>query len=90
MEPGREEATLPGAPVAGPVPLSRHDATEQLLTRLQRHLDAVLDVRVRQALAPGMARMIDSLIDEVRREMTQELRRLVDEAARGDAGSRPR
>ena len=48
-----------------------------MLADLQRQLDLMLDVRLREALAPVLARAADALIRDARKELTAALREAV-------------
>jgi hypothetical protein len=52
----------------------------EVLFELEQRIGSVLDARLREALAPALARFADSLIREARQELAQTLRELVDEA----------
>ena len=45
-----------------------------MLADLQRQLDLMLEVRLREALAPVLARAADALIRDARKELTAALR----------------
>ena len=45
-----------------------------MLADLQRQLDLMLEVRLREALAPALARAADALIRDARKELTGALR----------------
>ena len=45
-----------------------------MLADLQRQLDLMLEVRLREALAPVLARAADTLIRDARKELTATLR----------------
>ena len=50
---------------------------QRVLTDLQRNADLMLEYRLRQALAPAMARLGDALVNEVREELVVTLRDVV-------------
>jgi hypothetical protein len=52
----------------------------EVLFELEQRIGAALEARLRQALAPALARAADSLIQEARQELAQTLRDLVDES----------
>jgi len=60
------------APVAPPV--SEAELSRQVLADLQQQLDLMLEVRLREALAPALTRAADTLIRDARKELTATLR----------------
>jgi hypothetical protein len=50
------------------------------MDRVQRQVDAVLEQRLREALAPALARFTDSLLREARTQLTESLREVVAQA----------
>jgi hypothetical protein len=60
-----------------------------LLADIERHIDALFERRLREALAPALARVADSLIREARQELAPAVRELVEEAV-ARAQQRPR
>ncbi len=48
--------------------------SQRVLADLQRQLDLMLEVRLREALAPVLARAADALIRDARKELTTTLR----------------
>ncbi len=77
-----ETAAEPGAGAAG-------DLVAQVLALLEPRLGALLETRLREALAPALARAADGLIRDVRAELAPTLRGLVEEAV-AQAGRQPR
>ena len=66
------------APVAAPSPApSEAELTQEVLAELQRRIDLMLEVRLREALAPILARTGDALIRDARKELTGVLRDVV-------------
>jgi hypothetical protein len=85
LELGRDAAQA-AAPRAGaafvapqPVGASGADLVDQVLAALQPRVAALLEVRLREALAPGLARAADGLIRDARAELAPVLRDLVEE-----------
>ena len=80
-----EATVLLGAPVdvAGE-PTPAPDAAEALAGRvlhaLQPQIDALLEARLREALAPALARAADALVRDARHELAQALQALVNDA----------
>jgi hypothetical protein len=71
------------AALAPPLPLSLLDAdtlTEHVLSDVQRQVDLVLEQRLRERLAPALARLTDALVREVRSELGTTLHDIVQRA----------
>jgi hypothetical protein len=66
------------APVSAPVPpaaaVSEAELSQRVLADLQRQLDLMLEVRLREVLAPILTRAADALIRDARKELTATLR----------------
>ncbi len=62
-------------PVASVV--SQEQLSQRVLTDLQRQVDLMLDVRLREVLAPLLQRMADNLVRETRAELASTLREIV-------------
>jgi hypothetical protein len=54
--------------------------TEKVLVELQRHIDLMLEYRLREALTPALARMTDAFIRDTRNELAATLREIVSRA----------
>jgi len=80
-----ETAAEPGAVGAA----GAGDLVAQVLALLEPRLGALLEARLREALAPALARAADGLIRDVRAELAPTLRELVEEAV-AQAGRQPR
>ena len=65
------------APAPAPAPVSEAQLTQEVLAELQRRIDLMLEVRLREALAPILARTGDALIRDARKELTGVLREVV-------------
>ena len=72
-----EVATLVAAQTAALPPLDEEQLTQRVLGELQRQIDVLLEQRLREALAPVLARLTDSLVRDVRGELASTLRELV-------------
>ena len=72
-----EVATLVAAQTAALPPLDEEQLTQRVLGELQRQIDVLLEQRMREALAPVLARLTDSLVRDVRGELASTLRELV-------------
>ncbi len=82
-----------GATPAGAVatPLDEARIVSQVMLDLQRRIDLMLEYRLREALAPALARAADQLIQEARAELAETLRDVVARAvAQEVARHRPR
>ena len=73
---GRVRRCRPGClrSLAAPPRVSEAELSRQVLADLQRQLDLMLEVRLREALAPALARAADALIRDARKELTAALR----------------
>lgn len=88
----REEPLLPvgqvlenrprvAAPVPAAAPASLEDqVTQRVLADLQRQVDLMLEYRLREVLAPALARVSDLLVRETRQELASTLRDIVGRA----------
>jgi len=70
-------ATLVAAQTAAVPQLNEEQLTQRVLAELQRQVDVLLEQRLREAVAPALARLTDSLVREVRVELASTLRELV-------------
>lgn len=68
-------SALPGGPG-----LDAHALTQRVLAELGPRVDTLLEARLREALAPALARAADGLIRQARDELTLALRDLVADA----------
>ena len=65
----------PAAPASKPaVHISEAQLVQRVLSDLQRQIDLMLEVRLREVLAPVLARATDALIRDARKELTVALR----------------
>jgi hypothetical protein len=69
--------TPPGEPA---VPAVAAELSAEVLFELEQRIGSVLEARLREALAPALARAADGLIREAKQELAQTLRELVDES----------
>ena len=65
------------APANGPAQPSEGELVDRVLANLHRQVDLALEVKLREALAPVLARATDAIVREARRELTTTLRELV-------------
>ena len=65
--------------VAAPVraPPSEDELRRAILADIQRQVDLMLEVRLREALAPALARLTDALVRDARGELASSLRDIV-------------
>lgn len=73
--PAEEQQPVQPAPLATATALSA-----EVLFELEQRIGSVLEARLREALAPALARAADALIQDARQELAQTLRALVDES----------
>lgn len=57
-----------------------NDLSAEMLFELEQRIDSLFESRLREALAPALARAADGLIREARLELSGALRGLVDDA----------
>jgi len=62
--------------------------TQRVLADLQRQIDLMLEVRLREALAPLLARATDTLVRDARKELTAAMRDIVAKAIAKELGRR--
>jgi len=76
-------------PLAKPVATaSEVQLTQRVLADLQRQVELMLEVRLREALAPILARATDSLVRDARKELTAAMRDIVARAIAKELGRR--
>jgi hypothetical protein len=80
------------APAGAPLsPIEEEQIVSQVLVELQRRIDQMLEYRLREALAPALARAADALIVEARNDLARTLRDVLARAvAQAVAQRRPR
>jgi hypothetical protein len=76
--PEPDRAAVAAVTAAGVV--SEEQLVERVLTDLQRNADLMLEVRLREALAPIVARLSDGLVHDVQLEFGATLRDIVERA----------
>ncbi len=72
-----------GASHAGDVQL-----TQRVLADLQRQVELMLEVRLREALAPILARASDTLVRDAKKELTAAMRDIVSRSIARELGRR--
>jgi hypothetical protein len=63
-----------------PLPLDEAQMMRRVLSDLQHQVDLVLEVRLRELLAPVLSRAADALIRDARKELTTAMRDAVSRA----------
>lgn len=71
---------LPEAPAARAASAYASELGAEVLFELEQRIGSALEARLRDALAPALARAADGLIREAKHELAQTLRELVDES----------
>lgn len=61
---------------------------QRLLAELQRQVELMLEVRLREALAPVLARAADALVRDARKELTAAMRDIVSKSIARELGRR--
>jgi len=83
-EPGAGQAAA-RPPTAKPTP-NEVQLTQRVLADLQRQVELMLEVRLREALAPLLARATDTLVRDARKELTAAMRDIVAKAIAKELG----
>jgi hypothetical protein len=68
-------APATSAPAA--LPPNEQELVQRVLVNVQRQIDLMLEQRLREAMAPALARLTDALLRETRGELASTLRDLV-------------
>jgi hypothetical protein len=71
------ESVRPAPPSPQPPAVDEAELVSSILVDLQRQLDLMLEVRLREVLAPVLSRAADALIRDARKELTATLREAV-------------
>jgi len=77
LDQGLSAESLLASALPGEAALDAHALTQRVLAELTPRVDALLEARLREALAPALARAADGLIRQARDELTLALRELV-------------
>lgn len=82
MAPPPTASASPAYRPPAPVALSFDEAqmTQRVLTEVQRQIDGMLEYRLREALAPILARTSEALVRELRQELSKTMRDVVSRA----------
>lgn len=75
MDAPRSGGVVVGAPVA-----DEEELVQRVLADLQRQIDLMLEVKLREVLAPALTRATDALMREARTELASTLRDIVSRA----------
>jgi hypothetical protein len=78
--PPRVEADIVPEPLSAAAPVDEARIAEQVLASLQPRIDLLFEHRLRDALAPRLARVHAALIEEMRAEFAAALRDVVAQA----------
>jgi hypothetical protein len=62
--------------------------TQRVLADLQRQVELMLEVRLREALAPILARATDALVRDAKKELTAAMRDIVSRSIARELGRR--
>jgi hypothetical protein len=57
--------------------ISEEQITQRVLSDLQRHVDLMVEYRLRESLSPLLTRLADNMVREVREELSSTLRDVV-------------
>ncbi len=80
-EPAPLQPIEPLEPAAAPArPPDEDELVQRVLADLQRQIDLMLEVKLREALAPALTRATDALMREARTELASTLRDVVSRA----------
>ena len=88
--PATPAATQAPPAAARPAAASPADVqlTQRVLADLQRQVELMLEVRLREALAPILARASDALVRDARKELTAAMRDIVSRSIARELGKR--
>ncbi|MEO7116917.1 MAG: hypothetical protein ABIZ18_13805 [Caldimonas sp.] len=80
----------PAVSAKAPAATSHADVqlTQRVLADLQRQVELMLEVRLREALAPILARASDALVRDARKELTAAMRDIVSRSLARELGKR--
>lgn len=80
---------IPPGPVPAPVvqAINEVQLQQRVLADIQKQVDLMLEVRLREALAPALARATDALVRDARKELASTLRDIVAKAVEREIAS---
>jgi len=84
-EPAAGAPSAARPPTGKPTP-NEAQLTQRVLADLQRQIELMLEVRLREALAPLLARATDTLVRDARKELTAAMRDIVAKAIAKELG----
>ncbi len=84
----RSERTAAASGHAVAASLTEAELTERVLAHVHKQIDLVLEVRLREALAPALARATDALVRDARKELTVALRDVVSKSVAREMGKK--
>lgn len=85
-----QAAPPPVAPAATmAAAIGEAELTQRVLADVQKQIDMVLEVRLREALAPALARASDALVRDARKELTSALRDVVARSVAHELSRKP-
>jgi len=73
-------AAAAGLSEAGAAPVEAEQLEESVLGAVQQHIDLMFEYRLREAIAPVLARAADQLIKDLREPLAADLRDVVQRA----------
>lgn len=84
LEPALVVAPVQAPDAAAPEPVAAGEAelVQRVMLDMQRQIEQLLEVRLREALAPAVVRATDTLAREARKELTGALREIATQAVR--------
>jgi len=85
-EPAAGGAPSAARPPTGKPTPNEAQLTQRVLADLQRQIELMLEVRLREALAPLLARATDTLVRDARKELTAAMRDIVAKAIAKELG----
>ena len=85
--PSPSAAVAPGSAAKG-AGASEVQLTQRVLADLQRQVELMLEVRLREALAPILARASDALVRDAKKELTAAMRDIVSRSIARELGRR--
>jgi hypothetical protein len=89
LPPATPPAPAAAAPArAGASPAGDVQLTQRVLADLQRQVELMLEVRLREALAPILARASDALVRDAKKELTAAMRDIVSRSIARELGRR--
>ena len=83
---GPAAADQASAPAAAPVPLDEKQFSQRLLAEVQRQVELMLEVRLRES--PVLSRAADAMVREARKELTSAMREVVSRAIAEESARR--